>query len=263
MKSSSSSLAQTLRRIALSAWMPVVALVIIWIVTTQSPSVFFPPLPSVLESFVTTWFGEGFVTHVLPSLSNLAVGFAIALVVGVGLGLILSALPLAHALVNPYAQFLRALPGVALLPLLIMLMGTNNASKIVLIAFGAVWPILLNTIDGIALIPREQREAVASYRVRPIDIVTRLLLPGAFPRITVGIRLSLSIALVLMVGSEYYGATQGIGFYVLQAKQTFHTDEMWSGVLLLGLIGYVLSMTYGLLERRLLAWKELQSTDGK
>lgn len=249
------SFPRTMRQIALSSWMPVVAIGITWIVTTQSPSVFFPPVPAVLESFVETWLGDGFITHVVPSLTNLAVGFAIAVVVGVGLGLLLSALPLAHALVNPYAQFLRALPGVALLPLLLMLMGTNSASKIVLIAFGAVWPILLNTIDGIALIPKEQREAAASYRVRPLDVVGRLLLPGAFPRITVGIRLSLSIALVLMVGSEYYGATQGIGFYVLQAKQTFRTDEMWSGVLLLGLIGYLLSTAYGLIERRILRWR--------
>ncbi len=244
-----------MRRLFVSAWMALVFITVIWIATTQIRSPFFPPLPIVLTSFSNTWFGAGFMEHVVPSMINLGAGLAAALALGLGLGVALASFPLANALVNPYAQFLRALPGVALLPLMLMLMGTNDGSKITLIAFGALWPILLNTIDGIRSIAPEQRDSARAYRVTPFNVVFRVLLPGAFPRITVGIRLSISIALVLMVGSEYYGATHGIGFYVLQAKQTFKTADMWSGVLLLGLIGYVLTTAYSAIERRILRWR--------
>jgi len=244
-----------LRRLVVTAWMPLLVVAVIWIATTQVRSPFFPPLPVVLASFWKTWLGAGFAEHVVPSMLNLGAGISIALVLGIGVGVVLATFPFANALVNPYAQFLRALPGVALLPLMLMLMGTNDGSKIALIAFGALWPILLNTIDGIRSIAPEQRDSARAYRVTPFNVVFRVLLPGAFPRITVGIRLSISIALVLMVGSEYYGATHGIGFYVLQAKQTFKTADMWSGVLLLGLIGYVLSTAYTAVERRILRWR--------
>ncbi len=123
------------------------------------------------------------------------------------------------------------------------------------IAFGAVWPILLNTLDGIRSIDPSIRLVARSYRIRTPLLVTQVLLPGAMPQITVGIRTSLAIGVVIMVGSEMYVSTAGIGHFVIVAQQTFAIADMWSGILLLGIIGYVLNLGYGVIERWLLRWQ--------
>lgn len=240
-----------------AVWVPIIALGVIGVVTAKLHSPFFPPLTKVFQRFAAVWFGSGFVQDVLPSMSNLAIGVVSAIVIGVVLGLVLALLPTVDLIVNPYLQFARALPAIVLLPLALMIFGTNDLSKIMLIAYGSFWPVLLNTVDGIRAIAPEVRQAATSYRITRWNVFFRVLLPGAFPQMSVGIRLSLSIGLVLMVGSELYGATRGIGYFVLNAKQLFLTADMWSGVILLGVIGYLISVGYGLLERRLLRWREV------
>jgi ABC-type nitrate/sulfonate/bicarbonate transport system permease component len=210
----------------------------------------------VFERFGQVWFRAGFVQHVLPSLSNLALGFLIALVLGIAIGTLLALLPTLDLLLDPFLQFFRALPSIALLPLLMMLLGTSDVSKIALIAYGAFWPILLNTVDGIKAIPPELRQTARSYRLTPYCYLTRVLMPGAYPQASIGIRLSLSIALVLMVGSELYGSSRGIGYFVIDAKNRFFVADMWAGVILLGIIGYLISIGYNALERRMLRWRE-------
>jgi len=245
------------RKLLIAAWLPIAVLAGIWFYTTTVPSPFFPPLGAVFERFGAVWFGSGFVEHVLPSLQNLAIGIVIAVVLGIGVGIALALTPVVDLLLNPYLQFLRALPGIALLPLLLMVLGTNDLSKILLIGYGTFWPVLLNTIDGIKAISPEVRQTARSYRFTRWNVLTRVLLPGAFPQISIGIRLSLSIGFVLMVGSELYGASRGIGFFVLESKQTFHTADMWAGVILLGVIGYLISIGYSRLENRLLRWRDV------
>lgn len=245
-----------LLRIVVGVWLPVAIVAGIWVYTTAKPSPFTPPLGVVINRFFTVWFGPGFITDVVPSLRNLLFGFLIALVVGVLGGVLLALLPVVELVVDPFLQFLRALPGIALLPMLLVMFGTGDFAKVALIAFGATWPILLNTVDGIRAIAPQVIDTARSYRVTRTNFFLRVILPGAFPQMSVGIRLSLSIALVLMVGSEYYGALQGIGAFVLNAKQAFRIADMWSGVILLGIIGYLLSVGYGLLEERVLRWRE-------
>ncbi|WP_110588195.1 ABC transporter permease [Microbacterium suaedae] len=240
----------------IKAWLPL-SLVAVWAVgSTAAPSPFFPPLRIILERFWTVWLGEGFVEHVLPSLLNLAIGFAIALVIGIAAGSLLALMPTAALLANPFLQFLRAMPSIALLPVALVLFGTGMEARVALIAYGAIWPILLNTTDGITSIHPGVRQATRSYRFTRANTYFRVLLPGSFPQISLGIRLSLSIALVLMIGSEFYGAINGIGAYVLQSQLMFRTADMWSGVILLGLLGYLLSTGYGYVEDRLLRWRE-------
>lgn len=243
-------------KLLIGAWLPLSAIVGIWIYTTVRPTPFMPPLRIVAERFVAVWFGPGFVEDVVPSLRNLLLGFLLALVIGVLGGILLAVVPALELITDPYLQFLRALPGIALLPTLLIMFGTGDAAKIALIAYGATWPILLNTVDGIRAIPIQIVESARSYRVTRSNFLFRVILPGAFPQMSVGIRLSLSISLILMVGSEMYGTLRGVGAFVLNAKESFRVADMWSGVILLGIIGYLLSVGYSMAEDRLLRWRE-------
>lgn len=248
--------ARSLGRLVLwELWLPA-ALITWWLIgSASSDSPFYPPLSEILGHFRDTWFGHGFVADAVPSLRNLAIGLAVALVVGVGVGLLLALSALAEAIADPFIHFARAIPSLAILPALFVILGFGPDGKILAIAFGSVWPILLNTLDGIHAIDPELRRTAHSYRVPTRLQIVTLLLPGAVPQIAVGIRTSLSIGVILMVGSEMFAATEGLGHFVIVSQQTFAIADMWSGILLLGCIGYLLNLGYGLLERRLLRWQ--------
>lgn len=244
-----------LRTVLWELWLPAALIALWWFLTASSTSPFNPPLATILDHFVGTWFGPGFAHDVVPSLTNLAFGLGIAICVGVGFGLLLSLSPLAGAIADPFIQFLRAIPSLALLPFLFVLLGTGATGKVVAIAFGSMWPVLLNTIDGITSIDPSVRRTARSYRVPRYLMISQVLLPGALPQIAIGVRTSLSIGVILMVGSEMFAATEGLGHFVIVAQQTFAIADMWSGILMLGIIGYLLNVGYGLVERLLLRWR--------
>jgi ABC-type nitrate/sulfonate/bicarbonate transport system permease component len=232
-----------------------IALLALWALWSASTDTFyFPPLTEILTTFEETWLFERVGSDVLPSLQRLGLGYAIAVVVAVAVGLPLGLSPLLRRATSPLVEFLRAIPPPALLPFAIVVLGVGNAGKVFLIAFVCIWPVLLNTIDGVTGIDPTLNETARVYGVSGRQRLLRIVLPAASPQIFAGMRTSLSLALILMVISEMVASTNGIGFFVLQAQRSFAIPEMWSGILLLGLLGYLLNLIFLLVERRVLAW---------
>jgi ABC-type nitrate/sulfonate/bicarbonate transport system permease component len=231
------------------------ALLVLWgVLSADSDTYYFPPLTDILQTFMDTWVFERFGSDVVPSLTRLAIGYGIACVVAVTAGLALGlSRPLRRA-TDPIVQFLRSIPPPALLPFGILVLGIGNAMKIFIIAFVCLWPVLLNTIDGVAGVDPTLRETARVYDIGPVDRILRVTLPAAAPQIFAGMRTALSLALILMVISEMVGSTNGIGYFVLEAQRAFAIPEMWSGILLLGILGYVLNAVFLLVERRVLRW---------
>lgn len=236
-------------------WLPAVLLAAWFVLSESSTSPFFPPLRQILDSFGEIWLGPGFQENVVPSMTNLGVGLGGAVVTGLVVGVLLGWSPRWSAVADPYVQFMRAVPSLALLPVLFVLIGTGMAGKVTAIFFGALWPILLNTIDGVRGIEPGVRLTATSYRLGRWLVLTRVLLPGALPQAAVGIRTGLSIAVIVMVGSEMFATTAGMGRFIILSQQTFAIAEMWSGILMMGIIGYLLNAGFNLLERWLLRWR--------
>jgi ABC-type nitrate/sulfonate/bicarbonate transport system permease component len=185
---------------------------------------------------------------------RLALGYGIACAVAVAAGLALGlSRPLRRA-TDPIVQFLRSIPPPALLPFGILVLGVGTSMKVFIIAFVCLWPVLLNTIDGVAGVDPTLRETARVYDISQRDQILRVTLPSAAPQIFAGMRTSLSLALILMVISEMVASTNGIGYFVLQSQRSFAIPEMWSGILLLGILGYVLNVIFVLIERRVLRW---------
>ena len=134
------------------------------------------------------------------------------------------------------------------------MIGVGNSMKVFIIAFVCIWPVLLNVIDGVTGVDPTLRETARAYRIARRDYVRHVMLPAASPQIFAGLRVSLSLALIMMVVSEMVASTNGIGYFVLQSQRTFAIPEMWSGILLLGILGYGLNALLTLLERRALGW---------
>ena len=237
---------------------------IVWqVVTTARDSVFFPTMTEILSRAYENWLsgpaGRLFLTDavfddVVPSLVRLLAGWAIALVAGIALGFAIGRVRQVADFVDPIVHFARAIPPPALIPLFIVLLGLGDSMKVALIAFGVVWPILLNTIDGVRSVEPLQLDTGRAYRIGRLRRTTHIILPAAAPKIFAGVRISLSIAVILMVISEMLAATDGIGFQVLQAQRTFKILDMWAGILLLSVLGYVLNTTLLIVERHVLRW---------
>ncbi len=215
-----------------------------------------PTFTVVLARFWDMWLTDpdAWVDSIWPSMARLLGGWLGAVVVGIGLGTLIGLSRRARDYVDPIVQFLRSIPPPALLPLFIVLLGIGDAMKVAMIAFGVVWPILLNTADGVSSVEPLQRETGRVYRIGARDELLRIILPSAAPRIFAGLRVSLSIAVILMVISELVATVNGVGFELLQAQRSFRTLDVWATIVLLGFIGYALNALLGLVEARVLRW---------
>jgi ABC-type nitrate/sulfonate/bicarbonate transport system permease component len=245
-----------MRRVApvLEVLVPLLLLGLWAIWSAGTDTFYYPPLTEILEKFSETWLFERVGSDVVPSLLRLTAGYFLAVFVAVLVGIPLGLNDTARRAAAPIVEFLRAIPPPALLPLAIVVIGVGNSMKVLLIAFVCLWPVLLNTIDGIRGIDPTLNETVRIYGVRGLTRLRLVTLPAAAPQIFAGMRTSLSLALIMMVISEMVASTNGIGFFVLQSQRSFAIPEMWSGILLLGILGYVLNLIFILVERRVLAW---------
>lgn len=238
----------------LEVTVPLAIVAIWWVASASSTSFFFPPLADILTAFRETWLFEHVASDVVPSMARLAAGFALAILIAVPLGVLLSQSKLLWRAAEPLIEFLRALPGPALIPLGIVLVGIGSTMKIALIAFGCLFPILLTTMDGVASIDPVLRDTVRMLRLSRRERVRRVIVPAAMPQIFAGLRTSLALGLIMVVISEMVASENGVGYFVLQAQRSFDIPEMWAGTILIGILGYALNGILALAERRVLRW---------
>lgn len=243
-----------LRDLGLLLWMPVAVLLVWWFGTANSTSVYVPSLQVILETFGRDWIGERFVSDALPSIGKFLAGFSIASAAGIVLGTLIGLSRRLGAALDPLIQFFRSVPPPALLPVALLVFGIGTQMNIAVIVIGAVWPTLLNTIDGIRAVDPQIRDMARSYRLSLGKRVFKVLLPAASPQIFAGLRVTLQLSIILIVVAEMFASTSGIGFYVLNSQQMFAVPETWAGTIVLGLLGYVATFVFVLAERRVLAW---------
>jgi ABC-type nitrate/sulfonate/bicarbonate transport system permease component len=223
--------------------------------TVHLDSTKFPRLTTILVEFRQMWLFSQFGEHVVPSLERIGLGFAIAVVVGIALGIPIGLSRWARLWAMPHIEYWRAMPPPALLPISIVLVHSiGNRQKIAFIAFFCIFPVLLNTIDGVRGIDPTMMETARSYNIPRREAVRRIVLPAASPQIAAGMRTSLSLAVIMMVLSEYFSSTSGVGYVLLISKNTFEFTPMWAAIVLIGVLGYLLNLVFILAERRLLAW---------
>lgn len=245
---------QKITRFFLPLIVPVLLIALWWVASAKSTSFFFPPLAKIWQRFQDLWLFDLVGEHVVPSLNSVVIGLGISIVIGVGLGIALGLNDAIASAVGPMLQFMRYLPAVAMLPLAIQLMGIGPDMRVLIVVLGALWPVLLNTIDGVRGVHPALVDVARSNRLRPFDWVFRVVVPSAAPQIFAGIRASLAVSVILMFASELMGASQGIGYFILETQRQFSLPEMWSGMILLGIIGYSLNVILMLVERFALDW---------
>lgn len=223
----------------------------------------FPPPTAIVTRMYELWFSgpasrlfltDDAIGNILPSLGRMLTGWILAALVGVVLGVALGRSRVAADYAAGLIEFGRAIPPPMLLPLLVVLFQSGTATQLAAIVFGVIWPVLLNTIDGARSVDRGYTETATVFGLSRMQRLRVVLLPAASPKIFAGLRLSLSLALILMVISEIFGGTDGIGYQLLYAQHSFDAPGVWAAIALLGVLGYVVNSLFVLAERRVLVW---------
>jgi len=215
----------------------------------------FTSSPSRIISAAHRLAANGLWNDVLISATEFSVGYALAIVVGVPLGVLLGWYRRWHALFDPFVTMLYTTPRVALLPLLILWLGIGLTSKITVIFLGAVFPIMMNVIAGIQTIDESLLMCARSFGATDLKIFTTLALPGSVPFTLTGLRIGVGRALVGMIVGEMVASTGGIGHMMSVAGSTFQTDKVFVGIILIAGFGYIVTTLLNALERRFDSWR--------
>ena len=214
------------------------------------------PKPSdVLATFGELWESGLLFKHLAPSLSRLAVGAAIGASLGIAVGVMIGLFSYVRAGLVPLVAAIFPIPKIALLPLFVIWFGIDEASKYALIAFGTFTPTVVATYGAVDNVDRTLIRMGQSFGLSWFSIVRKIVLPGAMPGILSGLRISLAIAIILLVAAEMLGAQYGIGAYILEAGSLYDLERLFAGVLILSVLGVTLSAVIGQIERRLLGWR--------
>ena len=214
------------------------------------------PKPSdVAATFVELWQSGLLFKHLIPSLSRLAVGATLGASLGIGVGILIGLFSYVRAGLVPLVAALFPIPKIALLPLFVIWFGIDETSKYALIAFGTFTPTVVATYGAVDNVDRSLIRMGQSFGLSWLSIVRKIVLPGAMPGILSGLRISLAIAIILLVAAEMLGAEYGIGAYILEAGSLYDLERLFAGVLILSVLGVALSVVIGLIEKRLLAWR--------
>lgn len=249
---------------ALGKWVVFACFVAVWqLVTVLVADPFFPP-PTIIGRTMADlwlsgpasrlWLSDSVFDDIVPSLLRLLGGWAAAGIAGVALGLVLGRSDKLHDYFAPTISFLRSTPPPALLPVFLVLFPLGTPMQLATIIFGVIWPVLLNTIDGAHTLDETVVETTRSMRLSKPRFLATVVLPAALPKIFAGLRVSLSLALILMVISELVGSTNGIGYQMIGDQRDFAYEEMWAAIVLLGILGYVLNVLLLAVQNRVIGW---------
>ena len=199
-------------------------------------------------------FSGELIVDSLGSLYRVVVGFAVGAVLALPLGLAMGASRIAYAWMNPLMQLLRPIPPIAYIPLSILWFGLGNPPAIFLIAIGAFFPVLMNTIAGVRQVDGIYLRAARNLGAGGSTMFLRVILPAAVPYILTGMRIGVGTAFIVVIVSEMIAVNNGLGFRILEAREYFWSDKIIAGMITIGLLGLAIDTGMNKLNNYLLRW---------
>ncbi|HEX3737920.1 MAG TPA: ABC transporter permease [Solirubrobacterales bacterium] len=182
-------------------------------------------------------------------------GFAIAVAIGVPLGLLIGWYRIVADVLNPVLELFRNTAALSLLPVFILIMGIGESSKVAFVAYACIWPILLNTISGVESVDPLLVKSARSLGLGSFRTFQKVILPASVPTIFTGIRLAGSFSLLVLIAAELVGANSGLGFLITYSQQNFAIPNMYAAIITISMIGVVLNQLLLLLERHFSTWR--------
>ena len=217
--------------------------------------VFLPGPDRAWASLMKGFAGGDLWDKLAGTLEHMALGWLAASVAGIALGAMIGSSRSMRSYVAPSLELLRPLPVSAIIPVAIAMFGLTQGMALFVIGFGAIWPMLLATIHGFAAVEPRLYEVARSLHMSRMAVIFKIALPSASPDILSGMRLSLTVALILSVVCEILAGLDGLGHWILLSARSFRSADLFAGVILLGVIGYLTALAMSAVEARLLRWR--------
>jgi ABC-type nitrate/sulfonate/bicarbonate transport system permease component len=216
---------------------------------------YLPPLPDVLAVAARMLADGTLVRHALVSLGRVLAGFALAVAVALPVGMAMGLSSRAHHVLEPWIELVRPIPPIAWIPMAILWLGIEEASKVFIIAYGAFFPIMLNSMAGFRDLDPLHLRAARILGATRLQIFWHVVVRSASRRIVTGLRLGVGMAFVVLVAAELIAAKAGLGFLIQDARFNVQTDHIMVGMAAIGLLGFGLNATLRALERGLIRWR--------
>lgn len=259
-----SRLSPARRRTMRRSFTALVVLLIAWELIGRyvlTNELFFVPFSSVVRAAIEMWREGILQTHIIASFSAVAYGMAIAIVVGIAIGVFSGASQIFRDYTDTIFTGLYATPLVAIAPILILWFGIGVASKVAVVFLMAIFPILISTAAGIRNTDAAYVEVARSFDATRSQLIWKVLIPAAVPFVITGIRLAIGRAIVGVVVGELFGARAGLGFLIFTAGQTFDVPQLFVGVITLALAGILLTLGMKWIENKVAKWRRQSLED--
>lgn len=239
-------------------WSSFALLLVVWELgarATPKLELYFPPVSRILSALGQALAAGSITQHALVTLARFAEGFLLAAVLAVLAGVMLGYFRFFHSLLATLIELLRPMPSVAIIPVAILLLGIGDGMIVSVTVYASLWPILINTIDGVRNIDPTLIDTGRTFGLSRWRILWQIILPGASPYIATGLRIGLSIALILVTTAEMIAGSKGLGFFILDEERAMNSANMYAGIVVVALLGYALNRLFLLLESRAMKWR--------
>ena len=221
----------------------------VWLAGVTPIAASFAPLETA-RALLALLQGAELWEHVAVSLERVAVGLGVALLLGIPLGVFTGLSPLFSRSTTPLFQFARMISPLSWMPLAVMVLGVGNAPVYFLLAFAAVWPILLNTAAGVAQLDKNWLLLARSLSATRRETIVHVILPGITAQILTGVRLAIGIIWIVLVPAEMLGVSAGLGYFILDARDRLAYSDLMAAILVIGFLGYLLDHAARTLHKR-------------
>jgi ABC-type nitrate/sulfonate/bicarbonate transport system permease component len=241
-----------------SGWSTLIFLLLLWEVGARPApglQVYLPPISAVMSALAQLLVTGSVIQHLLVTLERFLAGYLIAAAIGVTSGIALGYFRFLHSLLGMVIEFLRPMPSVAIIPVAILMLGISDSMIVAVTAYASVWSILINTIDGVRHIETMLIDTGRTFGLGRRRILWQIVLPAASPYIITGLRIALSIALILVTTAEMVAGSQGLGFFILDEERLMHSSNMYAGIVIVAAVGYLLNRLFLAMEARLMKWR--------
>jgi ABC-type nitrate/sulfonate/bicarbonate transport system permease component len=215
---------------------------------------YLPPFSSMMSALSRELGQPAFWAALVDTLTAWGTGLAIALVLGVALGLVIGSVPVLRELTSSTIEFLRPIPSVALIPLVVLMFGTRIQSTLVLVVYASLWQVLIQVLYGVQDVDPVVRETARSYRLGSVSRLRHVVWPTALPYVMTGFRLAATVALVLTITAELVIGSPGLGKEIAVAQSSGAVASMYALVIVTGVLGVLVNLVVRALERRTLSW---------
>jgi len=235
-----------------------ILIIVLWETATRlniTPAAILPPIEAVYTAFINQINNGEMIADVTVSLTRVLKGYSYAVVLGLSFGSLMGISLRANKIFSSVFNGIRQIPPLAWIPLIILWFGIGEVSKVVIIAKGAFFPILLNTINGIKNTPKGYLEVAELHNISKLDLFRKVYFPSSLPSVFVGLRLGLGVAWAMVVAAEIIASSSGLGYRINDSRALMQSDVMIANMIVIGFIGSIMDLIIRNLAKHFSKWQ--------